>query len=104
MIFNQTSDDFVVKTTINIPKDLMSAAVGRMKRLGINFFSVYIRALILRDVESQNPMSLGDFLHQNDQYQLFEENKEPPRKYHGFGSGLAKSSFILNWFRKKNRN
>jgi hypothetical protein len=95
---NEIYEDTIVKTTINIDKDMMLQVKGRMRDLHLKHFSVYMRALIDQDLRSSRKqiISLTDFLGM--------EPRDPPRKYSGFTSGLKRSHWVFTWLRKKKNN
>lgn len=104
MTYNHISEDRIVKTSINIPIPLMVAARKRMRTLELEYFVTYVRILIKRDTEGQHSMSLSEFLQeekrQQSQQELFQEFRNPAKKYPGFVAGMLKSTFVNKWFNK----
>lgn len=92
---NEIYDDTIVKTSVNIDKEMMIGIRGRMRELRLKHLSVYLRALIDNDlrVSRKQIISLSKFLGM--------EAQDPPRKYPGFTSGLYRNSWVLRWFKKR---
>lgn len=126
--FNITSEDRLVKTTINIRTRMMTGVHQRMHELYKEDFVDYLRDLIQLDLKhkilgSDMPISLTKFRDQlgwprketgaaalkriknrqtfrkgSDQGQRFYP--DPPRKYPGFIAGLCRNFRVLGWSRK----
>lgn len=127
---NEIYDDRVIKTSLNIKRDVMIQVKKRMRDLDIECFSWYIRALINQDLEALKNVTLSEFMgikRKTQQEQIDEillrvknnpipESKkisivempahqdyvDPPRRYSGFIAGQLRNIFVLWWAKKKN--
>lgn len=106
-VFNQTWEDGVVKTTVNISKPLMSETRQTMQTLQLSTISDAIRTglVMLNHMASTRRISYTDYLKTECEKSLSRrEYRDPPKKFMGFQNIIQRDSYKLRWFRDQKKS
>lgn len=62
MEYNLTYNDTIKRYTINIPLELFEKVKIKSKKAGVYRVSIYIRALLEREMRNESPLTMDDIL------------------------------------------